>query len=153
MIELVPESQFTEHYYTVRNKEFFQVFQGVPALAPFYAQWEKNYNAERVYWFIVDNSWIPWVSLCCYLLFIFGYPHFAKRYNIGFISARREMTFWNFLLAAFSWIGAIRVVPHFFYLLNTVGFEQVRPIDPSPVLDLYHAMRAISILDYSVGCP
>ena len=121
----VPSENYTERFYTVRGNEFHQVFQGFPALAPFYMDWEKNYNAEKVFWFIVDNSWIPWFSLCVYLLFIFGYPALAKRYNIGYISARTQMACWNFLLASFSWIGAMRVVPHFFFLLKDVGFEEV----------------------------
>ncbi len=88
--------------------------------------WEKNYNAERIFWFIIDNPWIPWVSLCIYLLFIFGYPSVAKRYGIGYISARFQMASWNLFLAAFSWIGAFRVVPHFFFLLKTRGLDTVR---------------------------
>lgn len=133
LFKLVPKEQFTEHYYTVRGKEFFQVFQGVPALSNFYFAWEKNYNAERVYWFIIDNPWIPWVSLTIYLLVIFGYPYVAKKLGIGYISARQEMATWNLALAIFSWIGAFRVVPHFFYLLNTVGFEQVVCGNPEPL--------------------
>ena len=125
-LDLVDAKDYTERYYTVRGREFRQVFQGLPQLAPFYMDWEKNYNAEKIYWFIIDNSWIPWFSLCVYLLVIFGYPTVAKRYNIGYISARTQMASWNFLLAAFSWIGAIRVVPHFFFLLKTEGFDQVR---------------------------
>jgi hypothetical protein len=121
----VPSENYTERFYTVRGNEFHQVFQGFPALAPFYMDWEKNYNAEKVFWFIVDNPWIPWFSLCIYLLFIFGYPALAKRYNIGYISARTQMACWNFFLASFSWIGAMRVVPHFFFLLKDVGFEEV----------------------------
>lgn len=132
-MELVPPSQFTERYYTVRGREFHQVFQGLPQLSKFYMDWEKNYNAERIYWLIVDNPWIPWFSLCVYLLFIFGYPSVAKRYGVGYISARFQMASWNLLLAAFSWIGAIRVVPHFFFLVKTIGLDQVLCGAPEPL--------------------
>lgn len=102
-----------------------QVFQGLPLLSPLYMEWEKNHNAERLYWLIVDNPWIPWFSLCVYLLFIFGYPSVAQRYGWGYISARFQMASWNLFLAAFSWIGALRVVPHFFFLVKTRGLDQV----------------------------
>lgn len=177
-------------YETVRKHEFHQVFQAVPALKPLYMQWEKDYDAETLYWFIVDNSWLPWFSIILYLLFIFGYPEvwrcrelillrnpnaypecpqelenlslgdwnthedfcwlsitdrlcwlpftgseilvlclfsqqLVKKYNIPRYQVRTAWAIWNFLLAAFSWIGAFRVVPHFFFLLNSVGFEEV----------------------------
>eukprot|EP00624_Nannochloropsis_granulata_P000721 evm.model.NODE_1286_length_13787_cov_25.583086.2 len=44
----VPPENYTERFYTVRGNEFHQVFQGFPALAPFYMDWEKKYNAEKV---------------------------------------------------------------------------------------------------------
>ena len=52
----VAPAQYTTRYYTVRGKEFYQVFQGFPALNHLYMQWEKDYNAEKIYWFIVDNG-------------------------------------------------------------------------------------------------
>jgi hypothetical protein len=129
----VPPEEYTHRYYTVRGKEFHQVFQSFPVLEPFYMEWEKNYNAEKVFWFIVDNAWIPWLSICIYLLFIFGYPSLAKRFGIPYISARTQMASWNLFLAAFSWLGAMRVVPHFFFLLKDAGFEQVLCGAPEPL--------------------
>ena len=121
--EFIPQSEFTTQYLTPRGKPAYQVFQAIPALAPFYTQWEKDYQPDRVYWFIKDNTWIPIVALAFYLLFIFGYPVMSKRLNIGYISARNVMGAWNLLLATFSWMGAIRVVPQYLYMLAMEGFE------------------------------
>lgn len=124
-LDLVPPANFTKRYYTGRGHEYYQLFQGLPQLEQFYFNWEKEYNAETIFWFIVDNTWLVWFSICVYLLFIFGYPYVARRLGIGFISARKPIIVWNGLLAAFSWYGAIRVVPHFFYLLKVYDFDTV----------------------------
>jgi elongation of very long chain fatty acids protein 6 len=132
-IPLIPRAEFTERYYTVRGTEFSQIFQALPALKPFYMDWEKNYNAEKVYWWIIDNSWLPWISIVLYVAFIFGYPQLADARGWGKKESKFLLASWNFLLAMFSWAGAFRVVPHFFYLLATEGFDTVICGEPEPL--------------------
>jgi len=126
-IKVVPRDQYTTKYLGARGHETYQVFQAIPALEPFYTQWEKEYQPDRIYWFIHDNTWIPITAVAVYLLFIFGYPRLAKRFGIGYISARNAMGAWNLLLAAFSWMGAIRVVPQYLFMLANEGFEVSEP--------------------------
>lgn len=123
LLDMIPKANYTTRYYTPRGDEAFQVFQALPLLEPLYTEWEKNYNAIKIYFFIMDNSWLPVLAVAIYLSFIFGYPVVAKKYNIGYISARKYIAAWNLLLAVFSWMGAIRVVPQYFYMLAHEGFH------------------------------
>lgn len=77
-------------YETVRKHEFQQIFQAIPALRPLYTQWEKDYDAEALYWVIVDNSWLPWFSIVLYILFIFGYPEVSPSLEIVILDANNS---------------------------------------------------------------
>ena len=64
--------------------------------------------------------WLPYPLSALYVLFVFGYPKIMKHKPLDLKPALR---YWNLFLAIFSFIGAIRTVPHLFINLYRYGWR------------------------------
>lgn len=89
----------------------------MPSLAPFYTQWEADFDAAPGVAFAGAHWEVPLVAVCAYLLVCyFGTRIMAKRQRFDL---RYPLVAWNFFLAIFSFMGAVRTVPHMLYILRT----------------------------------
>ncbi|TFJ84845.1 hypothetical protein NSK_003877 [Nannochloropsis salina CCMP1776] len=105
---------------------FVQVFQSLPWLGPFYMEWEKNFDVSSSFQVIRDNQALPIVATILYLSFLIEgkkYVERRRREGKGPINLGLFPAFWNAFLAAFSVLGATRVVPHFLFLFTHKDFK------------------------------
>lgn len=98
------------------------IAQSIPALEPFYFEFEKTFDVSEYYRIIRDNPIVPVVATALYLLMVFGGQ--AIMANRKPFNLKKLTAWWNLFLALFSIIGAVRVVPHFFYLFTFKTFKQ-----------------------------
>ena len=106
---------------------FVQVFQSLPFLEPFYTEWEKNFDVSLAYRLIRDNQWLPIIAVILYLSFLVEgkkYVERRKKEGKGPVNLGKFPAVWNAFLATFSIIGALRVVPHFFFLFTHKDFKE-----------------------------
>jgi elongation of very long chain fatty acids protein 6 len=75
-----------------------------------------------LFWMRDNNYVIPFACVALYLLFIhYGQKYMETRNPFGL---NNSLAAWNLLLSLFSTYGAIRTVPHMFYLLSSRSFEE-----------------------------
>lgn len=97
-----------------------------PQYSFLYTEWEKSLNWQdhfrHVEDFMIANSpWFPIIVTALYLVSIFGIRRLMtlrKAYDL-----KKPLTAWNFLLSAFSFMGAIRTVPHLLVTIKLEGFQ------------------------------
>lgn len=66
-----------------------------------------------------------------YVIAIFGGQAIMKKYER--FDLKFPLAYWNLSLSIFSFMGMVRVVPHFFYLMYTKGFHEVACGAPEPL--------------------
>jgi hypothetical protein len=113
-------------YHVPRGTAVYQqIFQKVPAMAPFYFQFEADFNSLPGQAWVATHWVVPITCVVVYLLGIFfGQKFMAKVEYKDIWDTRNILACWNALLCIFSWCGAIRTVPHLLYILQNETFEQ-----------------------------
>jgi hypothetical protein len=106
-----------------RGKPYTQFFHYMPQAEPFYTKFEQNFDPEQIYDDMKETGYvIPIVAVIAYLLFCyFGTKIMKDRKPFNLLG---PLACWNLLLAVFSAWGAIRMVPHSLFLLNTRPFVE-----------------------------
>mmetsp|Transcript_51880 Transcript_51880/g.89068 ORF Transcript_51880/g.89068 Transcript_51880/m.89068 type:complete len:291 (+) Transcript_51880:54-926(+) len=111
-------------YVSNRGIPFQQLFQLVPALAPFYTSAEANYDVIPIQTFVKNHWEIPFGCVALYLAGIFFGTKFMDKVDYKNIwDTRGVLAAWNALLCIFSFTGALRTVPHLLYNLKAQSFE------------------------------
>jgi hypothetical protein len=105
-----------------RDLKILQLSQLIPALDPFYTEFEKNYNIVPVLNWTKENYWVPFTAVTLYLAWCYFSPKVMK--NRERFDLRYPLAYWNLLLAVFSAYGMIRTVPHMLYILTHNTFEE-----------------------------
>jgi elongation of very long chain fatty acids protein 6 len=114
----------TAMYVSSRGRQFKQLFQHIPALAPFYSAAEANYDVLPIQKFVADHYEIPIAFVVVYLAGIFFGTKFMEKVDYKNIwDTRGLLAAWNALLCVFSFMGALRTVPHLLYNLKVQSFE------------------------------
>jgi elongation of very long chain fatty acids protein 6 len=99
-----------------------QIFHVFPSLAPFYTDFEKNYDPEPILNYMISlNYSLPIGLAALYLLFVYYGPKYM--YDKDPYDLRWTLAAWNLLLTVFSAYCAIRFVPTSLYLGFTKSFE------------------------------
>ena len=91
------------------------------ALYPF--TWERAFDAGPTNVWMEDNGWFPVAACVLYAAVIVGGQR-AMRSRQAF-QLRGPLASWNLLLAIFSAVGTIRLVPHALTQLNLEGFHHL----------------------------
>jgi len=101
-----------------------QLHQHLPLLSNFYTDFEKNYNVIPI------NNWskktwpmVPLLMVAVYLVAIFAGRKVMEKKQVP-KSSRVQLAWWNLFLSIFSFMGAIRTVPHLLYNLWSLPFEE-----------------------------
>lgn len=105
-----------------RGNKFEQVYHHYPAMAPFYFEFEKNFQAHPS-WLgpSKDYPMLPVLIVVAYMAFcFFGSKVMEKRERFNL---RYPLAYWNLLLCVFSTCGMVRTVPHILHLLSSKSFE------------------------------
>lgn len=94
-----------------------------PLLKPLYLEYEHTWNGHVMSeW--CNNHWEVAIYSClAYLTFVFGGGWVMKTFDLKY-NLKPLLAVWNLMLATFSFIGAIRVVPQLLFILNKYGFER-----------------------------
>jgi len=108
-------------YRTIEGLPFIQLFQVFPWLEPFYTNFEKNYSVTDGYSFVFYNDWLPFFALALYGLgIVYGNKYLKDKQPFDLKSG---LAYWNLLLAVFSFLGAVRTVPHLLYFMASASFK------------------------------
>jgi len=111
-------------YTSSRGNAFKQLFQNIPALTPFYTKAEANYDVLPIQTFVHDHWEVPVICVVVYLAGIFFGTKFMDKVEYKNIwDTRMVLAGWNALLCTFSFMGALRTVPHLLYNLTSQSFE------------------------------
>jgi len=111
---------------TSKEVDYDEIWQGdfvLPSEASqFYPfEWETKFEARETTLWIRKYWWLSYVVAALYLIGLWLLPHHMKEkepYDL-----HRLLVIWNFILAAFSFIGMMRTAPHLFLMIKTFGFE------------------------------
>jgi hypothetical protein len=101
---------------------WFNLSQAAPALDPLYPFAFENDFTSGGKWadFARRHPLVP-VAICAlYVVVVFGLKAWMR--SRPALRVRRAWIWWNALLSAFSWCGALRVVPHLAVMVYTRGF-------------------------------
>jgi hypothetical protein len=107
--------------------ELWELFPWMKAL---YAPIEKHFDTRPAYRFMGEHMWIPIVSVVLYGLMIVYLPRYTKRHPLN---VKKPLAIWNMLLAVFSFVGAVRTVPHLLYYRATASFRDTICTKPEMV--------------------
>lgn len=114
-----------------RPVRFVQVFQSIPKLEPFYTEFEKNFDVSAAYKAVRDHPLVPIIACFLYMGFLIEGTRASRKLNADNPKKPRQLiplgpfpAIWNAFLAAFSIIGAARVVPHFLFLFTHKTFQE-----------------------------
>jgi hypothetical protein len=118
-------------YKTAEGVRFVQVFQSIPELEPYYLEFEKNFDVSKAFLFVSEHKEVPVVAVALYLVFLFVGQRVMKGLT-GF-NLKNVEAVWNLFLALFSIFGAVRVVPHFFFLFTHKTFQETVCESPDKV--------------------
>ncbi|TFJ85212.1 hypothetical protein NSK_003635 [Nannochloropsis salina CCMP1776] len=114
---LVPVTrELAGHTYT-----FLQFWQLFPWSEPFYTRLEKEFDVRPWFLFVHANGWLPVVSIILYAAMVLLLPPITSKRPVKCDTA---LAYWNLLLAAFSILGALRIVPHLLWFLTTHSFKE-----------------------------
>eukprot|EP00621_Florenciella_sp_RCC1693_P013432 CAMPEP_0182525192 /NCGR_PEP_ID=MMETSP1323-20130603/2318_1 /TAXON_ID=236787 /ORGANISM="Florenciella parvula, Strain RCC1693" /LENGTH=289 /DNA_ID=CAMNT_0024733889 /DNA_START=61 /DNA_END=930 /DNA_ORIENTATION=- len=107
---------------TSRGVELTQLPDRFPLLGYLYTNFEKTYNCTPGVEFAKANPMIPIVLVSVYMASIyFGQKYMATRERFDL---RNNLAMWNLFLCTFSFMGAMRTVPHLMYNLTNMSLEQ-----------------------------
>jgi len=99
-----------------------------PQLAPFYFDFEKEYDPLPVLQWMQQNSMVPVFACAAYgALILWGQHAMSKREPWNW---RRTMAVWNLGLSVFSWIGMFRTLPQLAHNLYYMSFRDNLCLDP-----------------------
>jgi elongation of very long chain fatty acids protein 6 len=121
---VMPERPYgANNEFLSRGQPYTQIPGVIPALRPFYSNFELNYDSEEVLMRMMHNNYIvPTVAIVGYLLFCyFGQKIMANRTAFGL---NGSLAAWNLFLALFSLWGALRMVPHTLWMMHNYTFEE-----------------------------
>lgn len=104
----------------IRPAMFKQVYEVVPALAPFYTEFEKNYDGEYIRQWMSARWDMVFVCIALYGLMVWKGSSFVKKP----LELRGPLAAWNIFLSVFSFIGMCRTVPHLLYMISTYSFKE-----------------------------
>jgi hypothetical protein len=107
-----------------RGELLVQLFHKWTGLAPFYSEFEKSYDPEPGLVWMRDTVGytLPITAVVLYLLFCyFGQIYMKSREPFNLLG---PLAVWNLSLSVFSAWGAMRCIPHVFFLLSEMTFEQ-----------------------------
>jgi len=95
------------------------IWAAVDMLYPF--SWEKEFVGSEVTAFCRKWWWVSYAAASAYLIALWmGSSHME---HVEPYDLRRPLAAWNLLLAVFSFVGAVRTVPHLFLMLGSQGFQ------------------------------
>jgi len=112
-----------------KGQKFNQLYHYIPALEPFYTEFEKNWRAESALNFAKENPYLPYYLCVVYLIFIFGGREYFRGIDSKTGAERKgyDLKFWlaawNLLLSLFSWCGAFRTVPHLLMAISNQTYK------------------------------
>jgi elongation of very long chain fatty acids protein 6 len=112
-----------KQYVSSRGQQFQQLFQKIPALRILYTSGEADYDVLPVKEWVATHWVVPITCVTVYLVGIFFGLRIMKDVKGAHKWFPRQLAAWNFLLATFSTIGALRTVPHLLNLIATTSFE------------------------------
>lgn len=92
-----------------------------PSLKPFYSEYERDFSAAGALRWNIHNYYIAPVAVSVYLLMCY----FGKKWmkDREAYDLRTPLKYWNLVLAIFSFIGMVRIVPQLLALVYNWGFE------------------------------
>lgn len=138
----------------VKPVRFVQLFQSLPALEPFYTEFEKNFDVSASFKAISENCWVPIVACFLYMAILIEGTRASRKLNddnpdrkkkpIPLVKLGNFPALWNLFLALFSIAGALRVVPHFFFLFTHKTFKETVCEAPDKVRS--HCVRTRSMV-------
>jgi elongation of very long chain fatty acids protein 6 len=114
----------------LKHYSFVELFQVFPWLSSLYAPIEKSFDARAGYRFVDQSMWLPVVSIALYALMIVFLPRYTKRRPLN---VKKPLAYWNLFLAVFSFMGALRTVPHLLYFRATASFRDTICAKPETV--------------------
>jgi len=101
---------------------FVQLFNRFPALRWLYPlQVENSWNGDEWAMALLNYSKLPVYFSIAYFVLIFGGQYIMKDKKP--FDLKWPLAFWNLALAIFSFIGAVRVVPHLLVMIFDNGYE------------------------------
>lgn len=106
-------------FQTARGVYYHPLYHLVPALAPFYTDYEKQFNGAPAFLFLYNNVWIPFLAVAVYLAFCFWGPRLMRDRKP--FDLKPALSAWNMCLSLVSAMGALRVGSHLLYLLSPWG--------------------------------
>lgn len=98
----------------------YQIYHYLPKLKYIYTKYEINYDTSNALKFTQKHMQLPFIIVGLYLLSIVIGKNYMKNKSVSNQKLRNTLTFWNFSLSLFSFIGALRTVPE---LLFRISFE------------------------------
>lgn len=115
-VALNPYRSNVTPYKSSTGREFTQVFQHIPALEPFYFDFEKNWQAKK-YVDFASATWpaLPLAFIGAYaLMIVLGTKFMEKRQKFDW---KGSLALWNLGLCLFSFCGMVRTVPHLLHII------------------------------------
>ena len=109
----------------------------MPALAPFYTEWEMKFDPGSYVIFAGRNYWMPWAIVTLYAALVFGGKAAMKKWPA--FDLQGPLKWWNCALAVFSTMGMLRTVPQLVYNLYTHGFAYTVRAGDKLVSRRFHA--------------
>eukprot|EP01063_Lacrimia_lanifica_P005439 TRINITY_DN1320_c1_g5_i1.p2 TRINITY_DN1320_c1_g5~~TRINITY_DN1320_c1_g5_i1.p2 ORF type:complete len:331 (+),score=137.58 TRINITY_DN1320_c1_g5_i1:93-1085(+) len=107
-----------------RGEPVEQIYSKLPALRPYYTKFEEDYNVGPLLMFSKEEWWVPIGAVSAYLAMVWLGPPLMKAVSPdGGPRLQLPLAAWNWLLAVFSFLGAVRTVPHLLYTLSSGSFE------------------------------
>lgn len=106
---------------TYPDKSILILDEMFPILKPFYFDFERKFSAACALSWNINNYFAAPLAAFVYLLFCY----FGKRWmkDRPAYDLRTPLKYWNLVLAIFSFIGMIRIVPQLAILIWNWGFE------------------------------
>ena len=104
------------------SHSFTQLYQHFPQIEFLYTDVEKNFRSDEwTQW--TKDTWpvYPLVLITVYGLMIFTVPKYMK--NRERFVWKYQMALWNFSLSLFSFMGAMKTVPHLLHNLYQFSFD------------------------------
>jgi len=102
---------------------YYQIFQFIPQIEFLYFEFEKHYNPGLIALPMKNTPIIPILTSILYLLFCWVGPKLMV--NQAPFDLRIPLACWNLFLSLFSFLGALRVVPHLTFLMFTQGLNGI----------------------------
>jgi hypothetical protein len=113
----------SKQYVNSRGVAYQQFFQKVPIFQHFYTRFEAEYDPLPIHGWMGQHWEIPIGFVVVYLLGCYFGMKFMNKIDYKKIwDTRNLLSFWNFLLCTFSFVGALRTVPPLLHNITTMPF-------------------------------